>query len=77
MYGYRFEVFSDHKSLEYLFDQMELNIRHRRWLEILKDYDFGLNYHLGKANVMADALSRKSLHVETLMVRELDFIEKF
>jgi len=47
-------VFSDHKSLKYLFDQKELNMRQRRWLELLKDYDFGLNYHPGKANVVVD-----------------------
>ncbi|GAU42645.1 hypothetical protein TSUD_398500, partial [Trifolium subterraneum] len=62
LYGSRFEVFSDHKSLKYLFDQKELNMRQRRWLEFLKDYDFELSYHPGKANVVADALSRKSLH---------------
>jgi len=60
LYGSRFEVFSDHKSLMYLFDQKELNMRQQRWLELLKDYDFELNYHLGKANVVADALSRKT-----------------
>ncbi|MCI42757.1 CCHC-type integrase, partial [Trifolium medium] len=43
LYGSRFEVFSDHKSLKYLFDQNELNMRQRRWLEFLKDYDFGLS----------------------------------
>jgi len=43
LYGSRFEVFSDHKSLKYLFDQKELNMRQRRWLQLLKDYDFGLN----------------------------------
>lgn len=51
-YGSRFEVFSDHKSLKYLFDHKELNMRQRRWLELLKDYDFRLNYHLSKANVV-------------------------
>ena len=45
-------MFSDHKSLKYLFDQKELNMRHRRGLEILKYYDFGLNYHPGKANIV-------------------------
>ena len=45
LYGSRFEVFSDHKSLKYLFDQKELNMRQWRWLELLKDYDFILNYH--------------------------------
>lgn len=75
--GLRFEVFSDHKSLKYLFDQKELNMRQRRWLEFLKDYDFGLNYHPGKENVVADALRRKSLHMSMLMVRELELIEQF
>src|ERR1043165_9153975 len=77
LYGSRFEVFSDHKSLKYLFDQKELNMRQRRWLEFLKDYDFGLNYHPGKANVVADALSKKSLHMSMLMVRELDLVKQF
>jgi len=63
LYGSRIEVFSDHKSLKYLFDQKELNMRQRRWLEFLKDFDFQLSYHPGKANVVADALSRKSLHM--------------
>lgn len=53
----QFKVFSNHKSLKYLFDQKELNMRHRRWLEFLKNYDFGLNYHPGKSNIMYDALS--------------------
>jgi len=69
LYGSRFEVFSDHKSLKYLFDQKELNMRQRRWLELLKDYDFG--FHPGKANVVADALSRKTLHMSAMMVKVL------
>ena len=52
-------------------------MRQRRWLELLKDYDFDLNYHPGKANVVADVLSRKSLHMSMLMVRELELIEQF
>ncbi|XP_050877693.1 uncharacterized protein LOC127081482 [Lathyrus oleraceus] len=56
----RFEMFGDYKSLKYLFDYNELNMRHMRWLEFLKDYDFCLSYHPGKANVAVDALSRKS-----------------
>ena len=59
-YGEQFEVFSDHKSLKYVFTQQDLNRRQCRWIEYLKDYDFTLNYHLGKANIVADALSRKS-----------------
>ena len=70
-------MFSDHKSLKYLFDQKELNMRQRRWLELLKDYDFGLNYHPGKANVVADALSRKTLHMSALMVKEFELLEQF
>jgi len=77
LYGFRFEVFNDHKSLKYLFDQKELNMRQTRWLEFLKDYDFQLSYHPGKVNVVADALSRKSLHMSALMVKELELIEQF
>jgi len=77
LYGSRFEVFSDHKSLKYLFDQKELNMRQRRWLELLKDYDFGLNYHPGKANVVADALSRKTLHMSAMMPKDFELLEQF
>ena len=77
LFGSKFEVFSDHKSLKYLFSQKELNMRQRRWLEFLKDYDFELSYHSGKANMVADALSRKSLHISALMVREMDLLEQF
>ncbi|XP_061339224.1 uncharacterized protein LOC133285924 [Gastrolobium bilobum] len=66
-----------HKSLKYLFDQKELNMRQRRWMEFLKDYEFELKYHPGKANVVADALSRKTLHTATLMVEELKLFEAF
>ncbi|GAU42813.1 hypothetical protein TSUD_288410 [Trifolium subterraneum] len=76
LYGSRFEVFSDHKSLKYLFDQKELNMRQRRWLEFLKNYDFELSYHPGN-NVVVDALSRKSLHMSSLMAKELELIEEF
>ena len=69
-------MFSDHKSLKYFSDQKELNMRQRRWMEYLKDYDFELLYHPGKANVVADALSRKRLHVSTMMIKELELIEK-
>ena len=60
LYGEEFEVYSDHKSLKYIFTQRDLNMRQRRWIEFLEDYDFTLHYHPGKANVVADALSRKS-----------------
>ncbi|XP_027178078.1 uncharacterized protein LOC113777243 [Coffea eugenioides] len=54
LYGVTFEVYSDHKSLRYLFSQKELNMRQRRWMEFLEDYDYTINYHPGKANVVAD-----------------------
>ena len=59
LYGVQFELFTDHKSLRYLFSQKELNQRQSRWLEFIKDYEFALQYHPGKANVVANALSRK------------------
>ena len=60
LYGEEFEVYSDHKSLKYIFMQRDLNMRQHKWMEFLEDYDFTLHYHPGKANVVADALSRKS-----------------
>jgi len=60
-----------------MFDQKELNMRQRRWIKFLKDYDFELLYHSGKANVVADALSRKIVHVAHLMIKELDLLERF
>ena len=68
--GNHCEVYTDHKSLKYVFTPKELNLRQRRWLELIKDYDMKLHYHPGKANVVADALSRKS-HVNTLMTGDL------
>nr|GEU95973.1 hypothetical protein [Tanacetum cinerariifolium] len=59
LYGTKCTVFTDHKSLQHILDQKELNIRQRYWLELLSDYDCKIRYHLGKANVVADALSRK------------------
>ena len=59
LWGKHCEVFTDHKSLKYFFTQKELNMHQRRWLELIKDYDLSLQYHPGKANVVADALSRK------------------
>ncbi|TYK04862.1 putative retrotransposon protein [Cucumis melo var. makuwa] len=59
LFGEKCHIFTDHKSLKYIFDQKELNLRQRRWLELIKDYDCTIEYHSGKANVVADALSRK------------------
>ncbi|KAL4273113.1 hypothetical protein GQ457_13G015450 [Hibiscus cannabinus] len=60
LYGEKCHMFTDHKSLKYLLTQKDLNLRQRRWMELLKDYDLVINYHPGKANVVADALSQKS-----------------
>ncbi|KAI3505152.1 hypothetical protein L1887_27074 [Cichorium endivia] len=59
LYGTSCTIFTDHKSLKHVFDQKELNMRQRRWLELIKDYDCEIMYHPGKANVVANALSRK------------------
>ncbi|XP_071921821.1 uncharacterized protein [Coffea arabica] len=75
LYGVTFEVYTDHKSLKYLFFQKELNLRQRRWVEFLEDYDCSINYHPGKVNVVADALSRK-VQVAGLMVKEWDMLEE-
>ncbi|GKB34367.1 putative reverse transcriptase domain-containing protein [Tanacetum coccineum] len=70
LYGTKCTVFIDHKSLQHILDQKELNMRQRRWLELLSDYDCEIRYHPGKANVVADALSRKE-QIKPLRVRSL------
>jgi hypothetical protein len=60
LYGQKCDIYTDHKSLKYIFTQSELNMRQRRWLELIKDYELEIYYHPSKANVVADALSRKS-----------------
>ncbi|GJR52132.1 putative reverse transcriptase domain-containing protein [Tanacetum coccineum] len=70
LYGTKCTVFTDHKILQHIIDQKELNMRQRRWLELLSDYDCDIRYHPGKANVVADALSRKE-RIEPLRVRAL------
>jgi hypothetical protein len=62
-------IYADHKSLKYIFTQLELNLRQRRWLELIKDYDLNIHYHPSKANVVGDALSRKH-YCNNLMVQK-------
>ncbi|GJV70316.1 putative reverse transcriptase domain-containing protein [Tanacetum coccineum] len=69
LYDTKCTVYTDHKSLQYILDQKELNMRQRRWIELLSDYDCVISYHPGKANVVADALSRKDK--EPIRVRAL------
>lgn len=76
LYGEQFEIFTDHKSLKYIFTQKDLNLRQRRWMEYMKDYDFTLQYHPGKANVVADALSRRTHFIATLKVREWKMMQE-
>ncbi|GJX44312.1 putative reverse transcriptase domain-containing protein [Tanacetum coccineum] len=68
--GTKCTVFTDHKILQHILHQKELNMRQRRWLELLADYDYEIRYHPGKANVIADALSRKE-RIKPLQIRSL------
>ncbi|WMV51500.1 hypothetical protein MTR67_044885, partial [Solanum verrucosum] len=61
LYGVHIDVFTDHKSLQYVFSKTEPNLRQMGWLKLLKDYDMSILYHLGKANVVIDALRRLSM----------------
>jgi hypothetical protein len=78
LYGSKCEIYTDHKSLKYFFTQKELNMRQRRWLELVKDYDCTISYHPGKANVVADALSRKNMgQLSVLCTRQDQLIKEF
>jgi hypothetical protein len=68
--GTKFQVYTDHKSSKYIFTQKDLNLRQRRWLEHIKDYDLEIHYHPGKANLVVNALSRKE-HVHAAIVTQL------
>jgi hypothetical protein len=76
--GKRCEVYLDHKSLKYIFTQPDFNLRQRRSLELIKDYDLRINYHPGKSNIVEDALSRR-FHLNMLATTELllDFCKEF
>ena len=66
LYGEKCRIFTNHKSLKYLLTQKELNLRQCWWLELFKDYDCVIDYHAGKANVVADALRRRTIYVLSL-----------
>ena len=73
--GERFILYTDHKSLKYLFSQKELNLRQQRWLEFLASYELDINYTPGKGNRVADALSRKQQAVVSMMISEWNDLE--
>ena len=75
LYGEKCRIYTDHKSLKYLLTQKELNLRQRRWLELFKDYDCIIDYHPGKANVVVDALSRRTVAAMSLQYSEWRFAE--
>ncbi|KAL0546262.1 hypothetical protein IC582_016168 [Cucumis melo] len=77
LYGEKIQIFTDHKSLKYFFTQKELNMRQRRWLELVKDYHCEILYHPGKANVVADALSRKVAHSAALITKQAPLLRDF
>jgi hypothetical protein len=73
LYGESCDIYTDHKSLKFIFTQKELNVRQCRWFELIKDYDLSIHHHLGKANVVADALSRFGVPKVALpLIAELD-----
>jgi hypothetical protein len=76
--GTKCRVYMDHKSLKYIFTQKDHNLRQRHWLELIKDYDLEIHYHPGKANLVADTLSRKE-HVHSAVVAQLpdEIVEDF
>jgi ribonuclease HI len=76
--GTKCQVYTDHKVLKYIFTQKDLNLKQRRWLELIKDYDLEIHYHPGKANLVADALSQKE-HVHSAVVAQLldEIVEDF
>jgi len=77
LYGVSCEIYTDHKSLKNIFTQKELNMRQRRWLELMKDYDLTIHYHPRKANVVADALSQKlGVTLAALLTQQASLLKK-
>jgi len=70
LHGVRCEIYTNHKSLKYVLPHKEMNMRQRKWLELLKDYDMEDKYHPGKENVVADALSRASIGFITCLLMQ-------
>lgn len=77
LYGEKIQIYTDYKSLHYFFTQKELNMRQCRWLELVKNYDVKILYHPGKAYVVADALSRKTVHSTALITRQTSLCKDF
>ncbi|KAL0536510.1 hypothetical protein IC582_025459 [Cucumis melo] len=77
LYGEKIQIFTDHKSLKYFFTQKELNMRQRICLKLVKDYDCEILYHPGKANVVADALTRKVSHSVVLITKQAPLLRDF
>ena len=82
LYGVSCVIYTAHKNLKYIFTQKELNMRHRMWLELIKEYDLTIHYHSGKANVVIDALSRKLegslaaiITQQSRLVKELEMMQ--
>ena len=70
-------IYTDHKSLKYVFTQKELNMRQRRWLELMADYDIDLQYHPGKANVVPDTLSMKpQVYMTVQLTRQKELLKE-
>ena len=70
LYGVHVDIFTDHKSLQYVFTHNKLKLIHRSWLELLKDYDMSIFYHPSKGNVVVDALSRLSMGVPPMLKKK-------
>ena len=75
IYGEKCFIYTDHKSFKYLLSQRELNVRQCRWMELIKDYDCLINYHPGKANVVANTLSRKLIQALRALNAHLSLLD--